>query len=119
MNDTNQTPTRRANDKKSLPILSLKSFLVSAALAFMLALGLSPAYSAEPRGEPVASSVNINDADAETMAAVLVGVGDSRAKDIVRYREQFGPFTTVEQLAEVKGIGTSTLEKNRAVIKLD
>ena len=51
--------------------------------------------------------------------AVLVGIGQSRAEDIIRYREQYGPFTTVEQLAEVKGIGNSTLEKNRAAIKLD
>lgn len=120
MNNTHQTMSiSRVADTASLPILSIKSLFVSTMLALVLALGFSPAYAAEPAGETVASTVNINDADAETLAAVLVGVGDSRAEDIVRYREQFGPFTTVEQLAEVKGIGPSTLDKNRASIKLD
>lgn len=119
MNKPKHTYTRRAADTASLSIPSIKPLLVSALLAFMLALGLSPAYGAEPPGDPAASTVNINAADAETMATVLVGVGNSRAEDIVRYREQFGPFTTVEQLTEVKGIGNSTLEKNRAAIKLD
>lgn len=114
MKKLTQNPLNRGSDA-----LPLKSFFLSALLAFALALGLSPAYGAEPDSPAAATTVNINDADAETLAAVLVGVGESRAEDIVRYREQFGPFTTVEQLAEVKGIGTSTLDKNRAAIKLD
>ena len=104
---------------RAIDPLPIKQFIISALLAIALALGLSPAFGAEPDSPPAATTVNINDADAETLAAVLVGVGESRAEDIVRYREQFGPFTTVEQLAEVKGIGTSTLDKNRAAIKLD
>lgn len=111
-----QNPINRAGDHSVLPI---KPLLFSALLAFALALGLGPAYGAEPAAAPAVTTVNINDADAETLAAVLVGVGETRAEDIIRYREQFGPFTTVEQLTEVKGIGRSTLEKNRAAIKLD
>ena len=111
-----QNSSNRASDSLALPI---KPLILSALLAVGLALGFSPAYAAEPDSPPAAITVNINDADAETLAAGLVGVGDSRAEDIVRYREQFGPFTTVDQLAEVKGIGMSTLDKNRAVIKLD
>ncbi len=53
------------------------------------------------------------------MASGLNGVGRSRAEEIIRYRETYGPFKTVEELTEVKGIGKSTLEKNRAVITLD
>jgi competence protein ComEA len=116
MNKSIQNALTWADAIAALPI---KPIFLSALLACSLALGLSPAYAAEPDKPPVATTVNINDADAETLAAVLVGVGDSRAEDIVRYREQYGPFTTVEQLAEVKGIGASTLDKNRAAIKLD
>lgn len=65
------------------------------------------------------ATVNINTADAAALAAGLTGVGLSRAEEIVRYRETFGPFSSVEELAEVKGIGNATLEKNRAVIVLD
>lgn len=116
MKKTTQETINRAAAAAALPI---KPLLLGGLLALALALGFSPVYGAEPEGAAVATTVNINKADAETLAAVLVGVGHSRAEDIIRYREQYGPFTTVEQLAEVKGIGNSTLEKNRAAIKLD
>lgn len=63
--------------------------------------------------------VNINTADAATLAQQLTGVGLSRAEAIVRYRETYGPFSKAEELTEVKGIGPSTLEQNRARIALE
>ncbi|MEM9256105.1 MAG: ComEA family DNA-binding protein [Pseudomonadota bacterium] len=65
------------------------------------------------------ATVNINSADASTLAEQLKGVGQSRAEAIVRYRDTYGPFASTEELLEVKGIGTSTLELNRALITLD
>lgn len=80
----------------------------------------TPVQAQEGRAQDgVVTTVNINTADATALAAGLNGVGASRAEDIVRYREEFGAFTTVEQLAEVKGVGKSTLEKNRARITLE
>ena len=67
---------------------------------------------------PVAT-VNINTADASTMAAALKGVGESRAQEIVRYREAYGPFASADELMEVKGIGQSTLDTNLKVITLE
>ncbi|MFV0478131.1 MAG: ComEA family DNA-binding protein [Parahaliea sp.] len=64
-------------------------------------------------------TVNINMADASTLAAVLSGVGQAKAQDIVRYRETFGPFKTIDELTDVKGIGQSTLDKNRKIIVLE
>lgn len=66
-----------------------------------------------------ASPVNINTATAEQIADALSGVGPAKAQAIVAYREQKGPFTSVEQLTEVKGIGVSTIDKNRDQIQLD
>src|SRR3546814_14494151 len=60
-----------------------------------------------------ADQVNINTADAATLDEVLVNVGPSKAKAIVDYREANGAFRSAEQLALVKGIGLSTIEKNR------
>ena len=57
--------------------------------------------------------VNINEADAETLAKMLVGIGVVKARDIVAYRETYGDFTSVDELLEVKGIGPATLERNR------
>ena len=93
-----------------------------AALALASATGLGAASAplhARDEAPAPAATVNINVADAATLAAALNGVGLSRAEEIVRYREAYGPFSSVEELAEVKGIGEATLEKNRTVITLD
>ncbi len=82
----------------------------------------SPSALAQEQGldaPPAATLVNINTADAPALAANLRGVGKSRAMEIVRYRESYGPFESVEELADVKGIGKSTLDINRSVITLE
>jgi competence protein ComEA len=66
-----------------------------------------------------AGSVNVNTADAETLATAMSGVGASKAEAIVKYREANGPFTSVDQLAEVKGIGPKTVERNRAELTVE
>ena len=59
------------------------------------------------------AKVNLNAADAETLRRDLVGIGAAKARAIVAYRESNGPFTAVDELLEVKGIGKALLEKNR------
>jgi len=65
-----------------------------------------------------AGPVNVNTADAETIARELQGVGPSRARAIVDYRESNGPFEAVDDLLKVKGIGPKVLEENRKNILL-
>jgi len=60
-----------------------------------------------------AAPVNINTADAKTIAKMIKGVGEKRAQDIVAYREKNGPFSSVNDLAKIKGIGQKTIDKNR------
>ena len=60
-----------------------------------------------------AEKVNINTADAHTIDKVLVGVGPAKAEAIVAYRKDHGSFKSADQLASVKGIGLSIIEKNR------
>lgn len=74
--------------------------------------------SAAQMNEALSSTVNINIADAAELAEALNGIGLSRAQAIVRYREQFGPFESVDELSEVSGIGSATLEKNRRIIQI-
>lgn len=62
--------------------------------------------------------VSLNRASAEEFAAALSGIGLKKAQRIVTYREQYGPFTHIEQLQEVPGIGLATLEKNLARLML-
>lgn len=85
---------------------TLSAFLLSIAMA----LGMATAAHAAP--------VNINKASADEIAAALSGVGSKKAKDIVAFREKHGPFKTIEQLEDVKGIGQKMIEKNKANIRL-
>ena len=63
--------------------------------------------------------VNINTADAATLARVLDGVGDTRAQAIVTYRETYGTFEEANDLTEVRGIGVRVLEQNRDRIDVE
>jgi competence protein ComEA len=112
-------------------IISTKPWAAIAALILTLAVALaglagSPSALAQKQKPaatstvtPADSRVNINSADAQTLAASLNGVGESRAMEIVRHRETYGPFASAEELTEVKGIGKSTLDRNRDVITLE
>lgn len=60
-----------------------------------------------------ADRINLNAANAETLAATIVGIGPAKAAAIVEFRSQHGPFKTVDDLLLVKGIGEATLTKNR------
>jgi competence protein ComEA len=79
---------------------------------FAALLALGTALSA------VAGPVDINRADAATIAKELNGVGEARAKAIVEYREKNGAFKTADDLAKVKGVGAKMIEKNRANIRV-
>lgn len=63
-------------------------------------------------GNEVPELVNINTADAATLARALSGVGLKKAEAIVEYREANGRFDSPEALTEVKGIGTAIVERN-------
>ena len=65
------------------------------------------------------AKVNLNAADAETLRRDLFGIGAAKAKAIIAYRESNGPFTAVDELLEVKGIGKALLEKNRDRLALN
>lgn len=65
-------------------------------------------------GQPV----DINSADAETLSDSLDGVGLNKARAIVAYRNQNGPFQHADELVNVKGIGIATVDKNRDYILL-
>jgi competence protein ComEA len=64
-------------------------------------------------------AVDINSADSEALVDELVGIGPQKAMAIVRYRQENGPFESVEDLSLVKGIGARTVEQNRARITVD
>lgn len=62
--------------------------------------------------------VNINTADAKTIADSLSGIGLKKAEAIIDYRTKKGVFKAVTDLTQVSGIGDKTVEKNKADILL-
>ncbi|GGB49914.1 helix-hairpin-helix domain-containing protein [Fictibacillus barbaricus] len=59
---------------------------------------------------PVSEKININSAD-QSILQTLNGVGPAKAESIIAYREEHGPFSSLDQLLEVKGIGEKTIEE--------
>ena len=93
------------------------SLLNAFVIAALLMLG-GPAFAADKPAPMAPMSVNINTANANTLAVALDGVGEQRAKAIVEYREAHGPFRTVDDLAQVKGIGERVVAQNRTRLKV-
>ncbi|GJM12093.1 MAG: hypothetical protein DHS20C12_04960 [Pseudohongiella sp.] len=93
-------------NRLAIPRLAMAAIL----LAFST---VSLAVEAQPETTQQFEVLDINSADAAAIAAALDGIGLTKAQEIVAYREMFGSFHSVEELAEVKGIGPATIEKNR------
>ncbi|MDE5950594.1 MAG: helix-hairpin-helix domain-containing protein, partial [Acetatifactor sp.] len=62
--------------------------------------------------------VNLNTADAARLQT-LPGIGESRAADILSYREKNGGFRSVEEIMQVPGIKESIYEKIKDKITTD
>lgn len=60
-------------------------------------------------------TININTADKELLMSIK-GVGEKRAEAIIAYRKQNGPFKSVDQLSEIKGLGQYFVDSNRDVL---
>ncbi len=95
--------------------MELKTAIRPLFLSLALLTASSAGWCAKEAAATAASvrAVNINTADAATIADALVGVGQSKAEAIVAYRKEHGPFKSPEQLADVKGIGDKLVLKNR------
>jgi len=97
---------------------------------FVLFISLSsftlPSYAAEksankviPKAQQLApATININTASAQQLADQLVGIGISRATEIVAYRKANGSFQHANDLVAIKGIGEKTVKRNQSKIRL-
>jgi len=66
-----------------------------------------------------AGPVDINTADAATLARELNGVGPARAQAIVAYRNEHGPFKSVDDLRLVKNMPQKIIDSNRDLLRMD
>jgi competence protein ComEA len=63
--------------------------------------------------------VDINTADASTLAKELNGVGPARAQAIVAYRNEHGPFKSVDDLRLVKNLPQKVIDANREFLRME
>jgi competence protein ComEA len=66
-----------------------------------------------------AGPVNVNTADAATLARELDGIGPAKAQAIVDYRQKNGAFQSPEDLLKVEGIGERVLDMNKGNIRVE
>jgi competence protein ComEA len=87
----------------------------------MFSKGLGAALVAATLLAPIAIAgpVDINTADAKTLARELQGVGMAKAEAIVSHREKNGPFKSADDLAKVKGVGKKIVEQNKSNLKFE
>lgn len=100
------------------------ALLTSASIAAIAAPTAVPEAAKPPLMLDVAATaqtgkVDLNGADAPTLQRELAGIGEAKAKAIVAYRESNGPFSSVDELLEVKGIGKAILDKNREKLEVN
>lgn len=98
--------------------INLAASLHDGARVYVPRVGEQVPIVAEPSGAivvaaPTAGPVDLNAASVEQLDA-LPGVGPSTAAAIVAYRDQHGPFQSVDELTEVRGIGPAKLETLRS-----
>ena len=93
-------------------MVSMSTLLVIATAATLF---LVP--SAMANTDSTSMSVNINTADTGELTS-LPGIGNSKATAIVNYRSEHGLFATVDELANIQGIGTGILDKIRDLIRV-
>ncbi len=92
--------------------------VLASLIAFSSQVEAKDSKNVKAKVEQQITQVKLNSASAEQLAKHLKGVGLKKAKAIVALREKLGGFKRVEQLLDVKGIGETTLEKNRKILKL-
>lgn len=63
-----------------------------------------------------AESININTADKDALMSVINGVGDRKAEAIISYRKENGPFKSIDELTNIKGIGQAMVDKHRDIL---
>jgi len=100
----------------------MKSYLLMMILMAVVTMAGIVPVSAFAADNPVASTatetIHLNQATAEELQA-LPGVGPELSERIVLYRTEHGPFKSVDQLTEVKGVGQTKLAKFKRQLTVD
>ncbi len=94
-------------------VRKVMTHLLVAAVVTLVAA--APAATAAQGKEQQPAPIDINKASVEELQE-LPGVGPSLAQRIVEFREEHGPFASVDELLKVRGIGEKSLERFRHMV---
>jgi comEA protein len=100
----------------------MKHYLLMLVLfAVVSMVGIAPATvlaAKNPTANQVVETIRLNQATAEQLQA-LPGVGPALSERIIEYRTENGPFSSVDQLTLVKGVGQAKLAKFKQQLTVD
>ena len=100
----------------------MKQYLLLFALMFVFgSVGMSPATvsaAENPAAKVSIETIHLNQATAEQLQD-LPGVGPALSERIISYRDQHGPFSSVDQLVAVKGVGQAKLASFKDRLSVD
>ena len=100
--------------------ISARKFVPFFLFVTWLALFSSTSHGQEaPENITTSASIDINTAEASSLAKHLKGIGLKKAEAIVTYRETYGAFESLDELRSVKGIGESIIKRNLDLISID
>ena len=109
----------KIKDGEQIYFPTLEEGLVSAELVLEgLVSEAEKTVPGEADGKEEGAAVNLNTADVAALCT-LTGIGEARARDIIRYREQNGRFERREDIMKVSGIKEGTYEKIKEQIRVD
>ena len=105
------------DDFKPVTLIEKETFEKRATLAYDISKRERLNSSTEKDYKPQTEIININTAEKQNLVK-LPKIGIVTAERIIRFRDDYGPFKSLDDLLKVKGIGPKTLEKLKPQITL-
>lgn len=119
-NPTIESPTIESFSTESLTIesFSTESPTIESSTKESFTKESSVTGSSSSKSEKITTKININTASVEELQT-LKGIGPATAKSIILYREEYGAFSAIEEIMNVKRIGEKTFAKIKERITVE
>lgn len=119
-NPTIESPTIESFSTESLTIesFSTESPTIESSTKESFIKESSATGSSSSKSEKITTKININTASVEELQT-LKGIGPATAKSIILYREEYGAFSAIEEIMNVKRIGEKTFAKIKERITVE